>query len=64
MNASLHTPQAYHPGCFRETSRYPMAKQYRCTHAKTRLFVDCDGYTEGPRPVEESLVNLKQKGRR
>lgn len=64
MNDSLPTPQTYHPGCFHEASRYPMTKQYRCTHAKNRFFVDCDGYTEGRRPVSERLVNCKKKGRR
>jgi len=41
-----------------------MIKQCRCQYDKTRFFVDCDGYTEGRRPVNERLVNCKQKGRR
>lgn len=41
-----------------------MIKQCRCIHTETRFFVDCDGYTEGRRPVEERLVHCKKKGRR
>lgn len=44
--------------------QHQMIKQCRCLHAKTRFFVDCDGYTEGRRPVSERLVNCKKKGRR
>ncbi len=79
MNASLPTPQADHPDCFQDASQYQqwhtyaiktrayqhqMIKQCRCTHAKTRFFVDSDGYTEGRRPFSERLVNCKKKGRR
>ena len=41
-----------------------MIKQCRCTYARTRFFVDCDGYTEGRRPLSQRLVNSKKKGRR
>ena len=44
--------------------QHQMIMECRCLHAKTRFFVDCDGYTEGRRPVEERLVNCKKKGRR
>ena len=79
MNASLPTPHADHPDCSQDASQYQqwrtyaiktrayqhqMIKQCRCTHAKTRFFVDCDGYTEGRRPFSERLVNCKKKDRR
>jgi len=44
--------------------QHQMIKQCRCTHAKTRFVVDCDGYTEGRRPVKERLAGCKKKGRR
>lgn len=91
MNATLLMPQAYHPGCFHDTSQYQqwrtfaikakvgdsdyctdctrayqhqMSRTCRCKHPKTRFLVDCDGFMEGRRPVNERLVNCKQKGRR
>ncbi|MBE0475234.1 hypothetical protein [Rhodoferax sp.] len=53
----------YCTDCTREYQR-EMIKQSRCAHPKTRFFVDCDGFTEGRRPINERLFNDKTKGRR
>jgi hypothetical protein len=44
--------------------QHQMIKQCRCLHVKTRFTIDCDGFVEGRRLLEERLVNCKQKGRR
>lgn len=44
--------------------QHQMIQPCRCTHVQPRFFVDCDGCTEGRRPVTERLVHCKKKGRR